>query len=53
MTKLFSTLAFIAAASSTLATAVIWTLLTRPVTMAHALDAGSVKMLLSAIIGGN
>jgi hypothetical protein len=53
MTKLFSTLALLAAASSTLATAVIWILLTEPATMAHALGAGSVRMLVSAIIGGN
>lgn len=53
MTKLLSTLAILAAASSTLATAVIWILLTEPTTIANAFGQGSLRILVAAIVGNN
>lgn len=48
-TRVMSGLALLAAATGTLATTVIWTLLVEPTTMATAVGHGSVRLLLHAV----
>ena len=49
--RVLSGLAVVGALTSTLATMLIWTMLTDPTTMATALGQGSVRLVLAAIIG--
>ncbi len=51
MTKLMSALALLAALTGTLATTLIWTLLTDPTTIAVAIGQGSMRMLIAALFG--
>lgn len=52
MSKLFVGLGIVAAATGTLATSLIWTLLSDPARIAVALDQGGVSSLLAAVLGG-
>jgi len=51
MSKLLVALTVVAAATGTLATSLIWTLLTDPATMADAVGSGSFGLLLKALVG--
>ena len=51
MTRLMSGLAVTAAVTSTLASLLIWTLLTDPTTIAVAFGQGDVRLLLAALVG--
>jgi hypothetical protein len=51
MTKLLSALAVLAALTGTLATTLIWTLLTDPTTIAAAIGQGSMRLLIAALLG--
>jgi hypothetical protein len=50
MSKMLLALTIVAAATGTLATRVIWTLVADPTAMAAALGSGSVQALLSALL---
>jgi hypothetical protein len=51
MTKLLSALALLAALTGTLATTLIWTLLTDPTTIAAAIGQGSLRLFIAALLG--
>ena len=51
MTKLLSALALVAALTGTVATTLIWTLLTDPTTIAAAIGQGSMRLLIAALVG--
>jgi hypothetical protein len=51
MTKVFAALGMLAAAAGAISGAFIWILLTEPTTMAAALEAGDVRLLIAALTG--
>jgi hypothetical protein len=51
MSKLLVALTVVAAATGTLATGLIWTLLTDPASIADALGSGSLGVIAKALIG--
>jgi hypothetical protein len=51
MSKLLLALSVVGAATGTLATRLIWTLLADPTTMAAALGSGSLRVVVSALLG--
>jgi hypothetical protein len=51
MSKMLVGLAVVAAATGTLATSLIWTLLTDPTTIAAAFGQGSLRLLFAALVG--
>ena len=51
MSKIFIALGVLGAATGTIATRLIWSLLTDPASMVTALGSGSVKVLLAALFG--
>jgi hypothetical protein len=51
MTKLMAALAVVGAATGTLATSLIWTLLTDPTTIAVALEQGNLRSIVAALVG--
>ena len=51
MSKILIVLGVLGAATGTLATRLIWTLLTDPASMATALGSGSVRVLVAALLG--
>ena len=51
MSKMLLALTAIGAATGTVATRLIWTLLTDPTTMATALGSGSLRLFLTALLG--
>jgi hypothetical protein len=51
MSKIFIVLGVLGAATGTLATRLIWTLLTDPASMVTAFGSGSLKVLLAALLG--
>jgi|PlaIllAssembly_1097288.scaffolds.fasta_scaffold2906899_1 hypothetical protein len=53
MSKMLLALSIVAAATGTLATRVIWTVVADPTTMAAALGSGSVQVILSALLGAH
>jgi hypothetical protein len=53
MSKVLVGLAVVAAATGTLATTLIWTVLTDPTTIAAAFAQGSLRLLLAALLGAD
>ena len=51
MSKLLLGLTIVGAATGTIATRLIWTLLADPTTMAAAISSGSLRALLSTLLG--
>ena len=51
MSKIFIVLGILGAATGTLATRLIWNLLTDPASMATAFGSGSARVLLAALLG--
>jgi hypothetical protein len=50
MTKLLTILAFLGAATSTIASTLLWTLLTEPTTIATALGTGDLRLLVTTVL---
>jgi len=51
MSKLLIALTFVAAATGTLATRLIWTLFTDPTSMVAAIGSGSLRVLAARLVG--
>jgi hypothetical protein len=51
MSKVLAALAFMGAATGTVATSLIWTLLTDPTTIAVAFGQGNLRSIVSALVG--
>jgi len=53
MSKMLLALTFVAAATGTLASRLIWTLLTDPASVALAVGSGSLKTLIAALLASH